>query len=278
MLPTAFVRRASVRVHLPAMLSIAAATLVSSASAGVGCTADLNNDGVVDSADLGAVIAAWGPCPITPPPSGGIFLAIDSSSIDNDSPPNFFSAVEVNDTLATVGLRAPLPAFSGAKVGTQLSLWTGEVGNEGWFALTSTPDAWALAGPTGDGLQNFVLAGPGLGSGPDPEALLDQVAGVTPLRAGGLAMLEGQTICAIVYDGDLGINYDPLLGNLQGATLGIVAFKVLTVTQLLGQSSGALPQVLVEIVDPVAAFAGPLTFLADPPALISSSVPFDVVP
>ena len=27
------------------------------------CTGDFNNDGVVDGADFGTVLAAWGPCP-----------------------------------------------------------------------------------------------------------------------------------------------------------------------------------------------------------------------
>lgn len=250
---------------------------VSAANASDGCPADLNNDGVVDAADLAVVLAAWSPCPAAPP-AGGVFLVIDSSSIDNGNPPNFFSAVEVNDTFATVGLRAPLPALSGAAVGTQLTLWTGEVGDEGWFALKTVPDSWALAGPTADGLQNFVLAGPGLGSGANPEILLDKIPNVTPLRATGLAMLEGQTVCAIVYDGDVGINYGPLEGNLQGANLGIVAFKVISVTQLLGQSSGSLPQVAIEIVDPTVAFAGTLTLFTNAPTPISSSFPFDIVP
>lgn len=242
------------------------------------CDADINGDGVVDGEDLGLVLAAWGECPTTPPADGGLFLVIDSSSIDNGNPPNFFSNVDVNDQLATVGLRAPLPAFSGAAVGTQITLWTGEVGDEGWFALKSTPDSWALAGPTTDGLQNFVLAGPGLGSGPNPEILLDNIANVTPLRATGLKLLEGQTVCAIVYDGDVSVNYGPLQGNLQGANLGIVAFKVISVTQLMGQSSSSLPAVTIEILDPIAAFAGPLSFFLDAPAPVSSSVPFDIVP
>jgi hypothetical protein len=31
----------------------------------------------------------------------------------------------------------------------------------------------------------------------------------------------------VVYDGNIGINYSPLTGNLMGANLGIVAFDVL---------------------------------------------------
>lgn len=265
---------------LPCSLTIAAvlsAIVISGASA-QSCGSDLNDDGIVDAADLSIVLANWGPCPITPPAEGSVFLVIDSSSIDNGNPPNFFSAVDVNDTFATVGFRAPLPAFSGANVGTQITLWTGEVGDEGWFAVKTIPASWSITGPTADGLQNFVLAGPGLGSGPNPEILLDQIPNVTPLRATGLAMLEGETIAAIVYDSDVSINYGPLTGNLQGANLGIVAFKVIAVTQLFGQSSGSLPAVTIEIVDPTAAFAGPLSLFLDAPAPISSSVPFDIAP
>jgi len=243
------------------------------------CQTDLNGDGIVDASDLALVLAAWGPCSTPPPPpASSVFLLIDSDSVDNGAPPNFFSDVQVNAQLATVGLRALLPAFSGAQIGTQLTLWTGEVGDEGWFAMKSIPGSWALAGPTTDGLQNFILAGPGLGSGPSPEALLDNVGSVTPLRATGLSQLVGQTVCAVVYDGDVSINYNPITGSLKGANLGLVAFKVLDVTQLLGQSSSSLPKVLIEIVDPTVAFAGPLTLLTSAPEPVDSSIPFDIVP
>ena len=93
----------------------------------------------------------------------------------------------------------------------------GEVGDEGWFALTSTPDSWTAAGPSSDGIQNFVQAGPGLGSpdaNGDREALLDKIPGVTPLRAEGLALLVGLSVCNVVFDSDVSINYDPIDGSL----------------------------------------------------------------
>lgn len=57
-----------------------------------------------------------------------------------------------------------------------------------------------------------------------------------------------------------------------------MAFKVLTVTQLLGYGSSALPQVELEVVDRATACGAPLAMLTAAPAPLSSSVPFDVVP
>ena len=126
-------------------------------------------------------------------------LVIDEDSIGNGIGPNFFLDREVNDDIADIGLREPLPAFSGDNVGNHTTLDTGEVGDEGWFALKTVPASWTSAGPYGQGLRNFLLAGPGLGSpdaNGDRESLLDEVPGVTPLRATGLKLLEGrQGLC-----------------------------------------------------------------------------------
>jgi hypothetical protein len=146
--------------------------------------------------------------------------------------------------------------------------------------VETIPQNWATAGPTADGLRNFVgpVVGPGLGGGKNNrETHLDKIPKVTPLRATGLKMLEGSCICAVVYDSDISINYDPLNGSLKGANLGIVAFEVLDVTQLTGQSSGSLPKVEIRILDADQVCAGPLT-LFDAPAPISSSIPHDVIP
>ena len=129
---------------------------------------------------------------------------------------------------------------------------TGQVGDEGWFAPTQIPASWASAGPTADGL-NYILAGPGLGSGGNPEVLLDNIPKVIPLRALGLEMLEGRTICALAHDSD--ISYiSPRVddGNLQGGYLGRLAFEVVSVDLLAGQpntSSSTLPKVTVIIRD-----------------------------
>ena len=213
-------------------------------------------------------------------------LVIDDDSIDNGSPPNHFSDADINDDLADVGVRTPLPAFAGAHVGSVLTLHTGEVGDEGWFALTAIPASWDAAGPH-DGLRNFVGypgqppphgVGVGLGAGDDPEERLDEIPGVMPLRATGLAGLVGLDVCAVAYDSDVSINYDPLEGSLKGANLGTLAFRVLEVRARGEGSSSSLPEVDVEVLEPVATCERELVLYADAPAPDSSSEPFDVVP
>ena len=62
----------------------------------------------------------------------------------------------------------------------------GQNGSDGWFALKTVPDSWASEPGATDGVENFALAGPGLGS-PDEsgnrESLLETVSGVVPLLA-----------------------------------------------------------------------------------------------
>ncbi len=208
-----------------------------------------------------------------------VFLIIDEDSVDNGLPPNFFSDTDINDDIAEIGLRTQLRFFA-ANVGNTITLHTGQVGDEAWFALKTIPDSWKNAGPTSDGLRNYILAGPGLGSGSDPEKHLDKIANVTPLRATGLKLLEGQQVCAVVYDSDISITYDPLDGSLKGANLGIIAFEVKLggVTQLTGFSSSTLPQVDLTILDAPDVCAGTLELFTEAPVPISSSEPFDVVP
>jgi len=184
-----------------------------------------------------------------------VALIIDQDSIDNGSPPNFFSDMDVNDHIAKVGLRDQLRFFADP-VDETITLHTGDVGDEGWFALKTIPDSWADAGPTDDGLRNYIVAGPGLGTG---EALLGKIPDVTPLRATGLKLLEGRKVCAVVYDSDISINYAPLNGNLKGATLGTVAFEVMSVTELTGFSPSSLPQVEIKILDAEDVCKGQLT-------------------
>ena len=209
------------------------------------------------------------------------FLLIDEDSIDNGNPPNFFEGSGVNEDIADIGLRTQLPFFA-ANPGLTITLHTGEVGDEGWFALETIPDSWIDAGPTADGLINYVSAGEGLGTPDDDgdrEALLDKIDDVTPLRATGLAFLEGRDVCAVVYDSDISINYDdPLNGSLKGANLGTVAFKVLSVTALTGSSSSSLPEVEIEILDAAQVCGGDLVLFTNAPEPESSSEPFDVVP
>ncbi len=177
-----------------------------------------------------------------------VFLVIDEDSIDNGSAPNFFSDADINDNIADIGLRAVLPYFAN-NIGGVITMNTGEPGDEGWFSLETVPASWDAAGPTSDGMSNFFQAGPGLGtpdSQGDREALLDKIPDVTPLDAAALQGLVGQTVHAVVFDSDISMNYSPLEGSLKGDNLGVVAFKVLSVT---AQGGGQLPQVQVQILD-----------------------------
>lgn len=211
-----------------------------------------------------------------------ILLVIDENAIDNGNEPNNFSATDVNDQLAEVGQREQLKYFS-ANVGKTIELYTGEVGDEGLHAIKTIPNSWKSAGPTDRGAANFVLAGPGLGSGvngtdDDREVLLDKIPDVTPLRATGLRMLVGSTVLAVVYDSDVSINYSPLNGNLQGANLGLVAFKVLSVTQRFDGSDSSLPRISVMILDAGDADLVNLHLFSNAPVPQSSSEPEDIVP
>jgi len=210
-----------------------------------------------------------------------LFIVIDEDSIDNGNPPNFFEEGDVNDGIAAIGLRTPLPAFSGANIGSTITLHTGEVGDEGWFALKTIPDSWNTAGPTTDGLTNFFLAGPGLGTpdmNGDRESQLDKIPDVTPLRATNLSSLVGENLCAVVYDSDVSIDYDKLEGSLKGDNLGIVAFTLNSVTQLTEFSSSSLPEVEVDILDASLFCKGFFELHTEAIEPDSSSEPPDVIP
>ncbi|MAE65247.1 MAG: hypothetical protein CMJ18_13330 [Phycisphaeraceae bacterium] len=181
----------------------------------------------------------------SPPP---IVLAIDEDSIDNGNEPNDFSDTDVNDDIADIGVRTQLRYFE-QHVGETIELYTGEEGDEGWFSIETVPASWVSAGPTDDGLANFVQAGPGLGtpdSEGDREALLDKIPDVTPLHDADLQGLVDKIVCAVVFDSDVSMNYDPLEGSLKGATKGTMAFRVSSVTP---QSGSELAHVEVEILD-----------------------------
>jgi len=212
--------------------------------------------------------------------TSAIFLLIDEDSIDNGNEPNNFSETDVNDQLADIGLRQTLRYFSD-NVGKTIKLYTGQVGDEGWFALKTIPTSWVSTGPTGNGLANYLVPGPKLGApvpDDDREVLLDEIPDVTPIRATGLKMLVGSTVYAVVYDSDISINYSPLKGNLMGANLGVVAFDVLSVKKRTDGSTSSLPEVTIRIrkADEVAALS--LVLFANAPIPPSSSEPFDIDP
>lgn len=208
-----------------------------------------------------------------------ILLAIDQSSIANDLEPNYFSDVQVNDHIARLGLRATLPYFR-ANVGKVINLYTGEVGDEGWFAIKTIPASWKSAGPSPLGSQNYINAANGLGTGNDPEAFLDKVPNITPLRARGLSMLTGKKVLAVVYDSDISVNYNNngLDGSLKGANLGLVALTVQKVTLRRNGSSGSLPVVQVKIENVDAAKKTSIQLFSNAPKPSSSSIPYDIRP
>ncbi len=143
-------------------------------------------------------------------------------------------------------------------------LYTGQVGDEGWFALKIIPVSWESAGP-------------GLGEN-ENDGLLDEVNDVIPFRAKGLAMLTGQTVIAVVYDSDISINYDPLEGNLQGENLGVVTFEAISVTERTDGSDSDLPSVGLKILNANEIIDLELNIFSNVPIPESSSEPEDTVP
>lgn len=217
---------------------------------------------------------------INPGEGYAVLLVIDENSIDNGNEPNNFSDVDVNDQLATVGLRTPLKYFQD-NVGQTIDLYTGQVGDEGWFALKNIPNRWRNAGPTSNGARNYLTPGPGLGApnvDDDREIHLDEIPDVTPLRATGLKMLIGQKVLAVVYDSDVTINYSPLEGNLKGANLGMVALEVMAVRESTDGSTSDLPIVSVKILNVNEIDNLDLRLFSNAPVPQSSSEPFDIKP
>lgn len=214
------------------------------------------------------------------------FLVIDADSISDGILPNRFSSVDVNKDVKGIGVRAQLRVFK-ANIGRTMALYTGQVGDEGWFALKSIPSTWAAVG----GLPAFVGnaaavpgtppphgVGPGLGapSDGDRERYLDNVPNVTPLRADGLKALIGRDVCAVVYDSDISINYGPLRGSLKGSNLGTVAFRVTAVVPLSSGLNSTLPAVAITVLDAAEVCERTLSLFLEAPVPSSSSSPFDV--
>jgi hypothetical protein len=191
---------------------------------------------------------------------------------------NRFSEADLSCSRKRVGNRATIDWFS-RNIGQEVTLTAGEVGNEGWFAFSSVRIAWKSAGPDHeDGLRNYLDAGAGLGS-PDKsgkkETLLDRVSGLVPLRATGLARLEGRSVCALVLDGDVRMSYAPPLGDLRGDYLGKAAFLILSVDDKARRSGGELPQVRVRVLDAEAVCADPLSMFDEAPPTVSAQEPRD---
>jgi hypothetical protein len=209
-----------------------------------------------------------------------VLMAIDESSIGNGIEPNDFLEAEVNDQIAAVGQRDQLKYFK-ENVGNTIDLPTGQVGDEGWFALKNIPNRWVNAGPTGNGSQNYLTPGPGLGApniDDEREVLLDEIPKLTPLRATALKMLVGVKVIAVVYNSNIGVNYSPLKGNLQGANLGLVAFEVMDVKKRVGGSDSDLPVVTIKILNVEGISKFGVVLFSNAPEPQSSSMPQDTNP
>jgi hypothetical protein len=178
---------------------------------------------------------------------GAVLLVIDRYAIDYGLESYQVPPDVKNDLIAAVGVRDPLPFFS-VNIGREFVLRTGTEGNDSWFALNSAPLRWQSESGANDSLQNFVLAGPGLGSpdrSGDRESLLGGVSGLTPVRAGIAPLIVGRNVCAVIYDDDLSIVEGSTEMDLHGANLGLMAFRV---SSLVGTAT-QWPGMRVELLD-----------------------------
>jgi hypothetical protein len=228
-----------------------------------------------------------------------IFLIMDEDALDNGKHfnntggqiipdgPRFFSASEVNDDIASETQRNVLRYFE-SNIGQTITIMSGETGDEGWFAPNCIPAKWINTYSIEDNtcldgneqqtaIKNY-LGLNGTGSIPSQERL-DKIPDVRPLRALGLNRLIDKVVYAVVYDSDVSINYDlgtslGVNGNLQGETLGVVAFRVNEVRTLENFSSSTLTEVQITILNSSEFENGNFNLLSAPiPA--SSSVPND---
>jgi hypothetical protein len=189
---------------------------------------------------------------------------IDEDLIDNSSPAILElaanglcgggdPAVCVNDQLADEGLRIflQLPAGTiignGVPGGTVAPLSAGQLYDEGMFEMTMSLPEWDEAGPTNNGLINYLVAlAPFFGN--PFETLLDKIPGVIPQRTAELQAHVGETCCAVVYDSDISYNEVDDLANLQGANYGVIRFTLLHVGP--DPAGSVLPNITIRIEQP----------------------------
>jgi hypothetical protein len=192
-------------------------------------------------------------------------VLLDPTAFDFGPSPHLIPSEVANELIGNVGLRDRIPYFA-TRVGDTVTLPSGDgMGNDGWFAVRSVPGSWESEPGAADGLQNFWLAGPGLGS-PDEDgnriSMLDNVGDVVPLRAAGLGALTGRTVCAVVYDHDLIVAPGtPAHASLGGSNLGVAAFQVVSIEA----SDGDWPAVTVQILNAKETCGDALAPLAEAP-------------
>lgn len=207
---------------------------------------------------------SWRANSVSAQASAPLLLLVDETAIDHGPPPHLIPSEAVNELIGKVGLREPLPYFA-ARIGQDITLKGGVAGNDGWFALSQVPATWASQPGAADGLENFAIAGPGLGSPNelgDRSELLMSVTGVVPLRQEGLGRLVGRTVCAIVYDTDIVVSAGPMSSaSLSGINLGVIALEVTG----LDQNGTEWPDVKARVADALTVCTGALAPLSDAP-------------
>jgi hypothetical protein len=190
---------------------------------------------------LAAALGAAGPVRAQEPP---LLLLLDRSAIDYGPDPHAIPAQAANVDIADIGLRDQLPYFA-ARVATSVTLPGGAAESPGWFAVRTVPGGWASDAGLTDGLDNFFVAGPGLGS---PDAAGQRASGliavpeVAALSAFDLAALAGRHVCAVVFAGEV---VPGATTDLSGPTLGTIAFSVTGSTD----SGTPWPSLTVDVLD-----------------------------
>ena len=190
-----------------------------------------------------------------------VFLMIDEDSIDNGTKSiegisfktpkcgNGKPSVCVNDDIANPAERRLL--FTRGKNITPyqgLVLPTGQIGDEGLFMFTRPDPQISLQNGATFTTPEFIDA---TGAARD-ENNLDKVWGVVPLWQTDIFALQGQTVCALVYDSDISVDIPAGFASLKGATMGLTAF---TVTAVKANPSGGsyLPLITVNLLSSAAA-------------------------
>jgi hypothetical protein len=200
-----------------------------------------------------AAVTAQAPSPV--------LLILDKSAIDYLDETHLIPEQAANSGLANPGLRDQLPFF-GARKGESFTLPSGLGPSDGWFALRSVPPSWASEDGLDDGLENFFVAGAGLGS-PDESGnrvtLLGRVPDVVALRWAGIGLLAGRQVCAVVYAGEIESGAATDLG---GANLGVVAFDVTSVDA----AAVDWPNVTVQVLDARETCSGVLAAFSEAPS------------
>ena len=139
-------------------------------------------------------------------PSPAVLLVLDKDALDYGPAPHFLPADAVNPSIAGVGVRDELSYFQN-HLDAQVILTAGQNGNDGWFAIRTRPASWSTGESATDGLENFALAGPGLGlagrqrrSGIAARQRAERRRRCTPTDS---PLLVGRTVCAVVYSDDV---------------------------------------------------------------------------